>query len=104
MKAAVLKAFGSPLAVETLPDPRPGAGEVLVDVTAAPVLSYAAEVFGGARGYPLLLPLAVGVGAVGRVRAAGPDATRVAPGDWVFCDPTVRSRDDAVSPDVMLQG
>ncbi len=104
MNAAVLEAFGSPLVVKTLPDPQPGAGEVVVDVVAAPVLPYAAEVFGGARGYPTLLPLAVGVGAVGRVRAAGPDATRVVPGDWVFCDPTVRSRDDSVAPDIMLQG
>ncbi len=104
MKAAVLEEFGSPLVIETLPDPQPGAGEVVVDVVAAPVLPYAAEVFGGARGFPTLLPLAVGVGAIGRVRAVGPDATRLASGDWVLCDPTVRSRDDAVSPDVMLQG
>lgn len=104
MKAAVLKAFGSPFVVESLPDPRPGAGEIVVDVVAAPVLSYAADVFSGVRQYPLLLPLAVGVGAIGRVRAVGPDATRIARGDWVFCDPTVRSRDDAISPDVMLQG
>jgi alcohol dehydrogenase len=104
MKAAVLHAFGSPLVLETLPDPRPGAGEIVVDVVAAPVLSYANEVFSGARQYPLLLPMAVGVGAIGRVRAVGPDATRIARGDWVFCDPTVRSRDDAVSPDIMLQG
>jgi threonine dehydrogenase-like Zn-dependent dehydrogenase len=30
---------------------------------------------------------------VGRVRAIGPDATRLAEGDWVLCDPTIRSRD-----------
>lgn len=104
MKAAILKAFGTPLVIENLPDPQPGAGEVVVDVAAAPVLSYAKEVFSGVRQYPLLLPLAVGVGAVGQVRAVGPDATRLVPGDWVFCDPTVRSRDDAVSPDILLQG
>ncbi len=104
MKAAVLKEFGSPLAIETLPDPEPSAGEVVVDVAAAPVLSYAAEVFSGARQYPMLLPLAVGVGGIGRVRAVGPDATLIAPGDWVFCDPTVRSRDDAIHTQVMLQG
>jgi alcohol dehydrogenase len=38
------------------------------------------------------------------VRAVGPDATRLAIGDWVFCDPTVRSRDDALTPDITLQG
>lgn len=104
MKAAVLKAFGSPLAVEALPDPVLGTGEVIVDVVAAPVLSYASEVFSGARKYLLELPAVPGAGAVGRVRAAGPDATRLVAGDWVFCDPTVRSRDDAVSPDITLQG
>ena len=104
MKAAVLKAFGTPLEVETLPDPHPGAGEVVVDIVAAPVLAYAADVYSGARQYPLLLPSAVGAGAVGRVRAVGPDATRLSPGDWVFCDPTVRARDEAVTPDILLQG
>jgi len=34
MKAAVLKAFGLPLSVETVPDPVPGTGEVIVDVAA----------------------------------------------------------------------
>jgi len=104
MRAAVLQSFGSPLRAETLTDPEPGAGEVVVDVAAAPVLSYAKEVFSGAREYPLLLPLVPGCGAVGTVRTAGPDATRLRAGEWVFCDPTVRSRDDAVCPDIMLQG
>ncbi|MFG2226655.1 hypothetical protein [Streptomyces sp. NPDC048644] len=45
-----------------------------------------------------------GSGAVGRVRAVGPDATRLRVGDWVLCDPTVRSRDDALTPDITLQG
>jgi alcohol dehydrogenase len=45
-----------------------------------------------------------GAGGIGRVRALGPDATRLAVGDWVFCDPTVRSRDDALTPDITLQG
>jgi alcohol dehydrogenase len=99
-----LRSFGSPLQAETMPDPVPGAGEVVVDVAAAPVLSYTKEVFSGARQYPLLVPLVPGCGAVGTVRAAGPDATRLRPGQWVFCDPTVRSRDDAISPDIMLQG
>jgi alcohol dehydrogenase len=104
MEAAVLQSFGSPLALRTVPDPQPGPGEVVVAVAAAPVLSYAREVFSGAREYPLLVPLVPGCGAVGRVHAVGPDATRLRPGAWVFCDPTVRSRDDAISPDLMLQG
>jgi len=104
MKAAVLKAFGSPLAVETLPDPILGTGEVIVDVVAAGVLPYANEVFSGERRYLLTLPVAPGAGAIGRVRAVGPDATRLVVGDWVCCDPTVRSRDGALTPDITLQG
>ncbi len=104
MKAAVLNAFGSPLAVETVPDPVLGTGEVIIDVAAAGVLPYASEVFSGERKYLLHLPVVPGCGAVGRVRAMGPDATRLAVGDWVFCDPTVRSRDDALTPDITLQG
>ena len=104
MKAAVLKAWGSPLAIEALPDPVLGTGEVIVDVVATGVVSYASEVFSGERRYLLELPVAPGCGAVGRVRATGPDATRLAMGDWVLCDPTVRARDDALTPDITLQG
>ncbi len=104
MKAAVLKAFGSPLSIESLPDPALGTGEVIVDVVAAGVLPYTAEVLSGERKYLLTLPAAPGSGAIGRVRAVGPDATRLTVGDWVSCDPTVRARDDALTPDITLQG
>ncbi|WP_027550660.1 zinc-binding alcohol dehydrogenase family protein [Bradyrhizobium sp. Cp5.3] len=104
MKAAVLKSFGSPLAIENVPDPMPGTGEVIVDVVATRVLSYAGEVFSGMRNYALDLPVIPGPGGIGRVRMIGPDATKLAVGDWVFCDPTVRSRDDAMAPDITLQG
>ncbi|WP_339033846.1 zinc-binding alcohol dehydrogenase family protein [Bradyrhizobium symbiodeficiens] len=104
MKAAVLKSFGSPLAIETVPVPVLGTGEVIVDIVATRVLSYMNEVFDGTRNYALDLPIIPGPGGIGRVRAIGPDATRLAVGDWVFCDPTVRSRDDIVAPDIALQG
>lgn len=104
MKAAILKAFGTPLCIEQVPEPKLGTGEVIIDVVAAGVLPYAGEVFSGARNYALRLPVIPGAGAVGRVRATGPDATRLKPGDWVSCDPTIRSRDDALSPDITLQG
>lgn len=104
MKAAVLKAFGSPLTIETVPDPVPGTGEVIVDIAAAGVLSYTNEVFSGARKYLLELPVIPGPGGIGRVSTVGPDATKLAIGDWVFCDPTVRARDDVLAPDITLQG
>ena len=104
MKAATLKAFGSPLVVEDVPGPVLGTGEVVVDVAAAGVSSYADEVFSNHRRYPIVLPMVPGPGGIGRVRAAGPDATRLRPGDWVYCDCTVRSRDGALAPDITLQG
>lgn len=58
MKAAVLNAVGEPLAVQTLPDPVLGTGEVIVDVAAAGVTNYARDVFSGARNYMLELPMA----------------------------------------------
>jgi alcohol dehydrogenase len=51
MKAAVLRAFGSPLSIQTIPDLVLGTGEVIVDVVAAGVAGYAAGVFSGARNY-----------------------------------------------------
>jgi alcohol dehydrogenase len=104
MKAAILKAFGSPLAIETMPDPVLGTGEVVVDVVATGVLSYSNEVLSGERKSLLDTPVVLGPGAIARVRAVGPDATRLAVGDWVYCDPTVRSRDESLAPDILLQG
>ncbi len=81
-----------------------GTGEVTVDLVATRVLAYAGEVFSGQRKYLLDLPVIPGAGGIGRVRAVGPDATKLKVGDWVSCDPTVRSRDDSASPDIILQG
>ncbi|MGW4210433.1 alcohol dehydrogenase catalytic domain-containing protein [Lentzea sp. NPDC004789] len=104
MRAATLTALGHPLTVGDVPDPRAGGGEVLVEVLAASVPPYAGEVFSGERRYPIELPMVPGVGGVGRVVAAGPDATKLAAGDLVWCDTTVRARDDALTPDIALQG
>lgn len=104
MKAAVLESFGKPLSIQDVPPPILGTGEVIVDVVAAPILSYASEVFSGAKKYLLPPPVIPGCGAIGRVRETGPDAAWLKPGDWVFCDPTVRSRDNAQSPEIVLQG
>jgi alcohol dehydrogenase len=104
MKAALLETLGQPLTLEDLPEPVPGAGEVLVRVLATPVLAYTQDVFTQARENHLVLPLVPGGGAVGVVEKVGPDATRLTPGQLVLCDLTVRSRDDSLSPDIMLHG
>ena len=104
MKAAVLNAFGEPLAIQALPDPALGTGEVIIDVVAAGVAGYAANVFNGSRNYMLEPPVVPGPGGVGRVRATGPDSTKLRPGDWVFVDSTIRSRDNASNPEQILLG
>jgi alcohol dehydrogenase len=104
MRAAILKAIGQPLTLEDVPEPVPGAGEALVRVLATPVLAYAQEVITGKRDYPLVLPLAPGGGAIGVVEKTGPDATRLKPGQLVFCDIMIRARDGGLSPDSILQG
>ncbi|HEX7308211.1 alcohol dehydrogenase catalytic domain-containing protein [Lentzea sp.] len=104
MLAATLTAFGSPLAVRDVPDPRNRGGEVVVEVLATCVPPYADEVFSGERRYPLELPVIPGVGGIGRIVSVGPDATKLREGDLVWCDCTVRARDDALTPDITLQG
>ncbi|WP_206739217.1 zinc-binding dehydrogenase [Streptomyces sp. L2] len=104
MRAAVLTEFGAPLTVRERADPRARGGEAVVEVLAAAVPPYADEVFGGRRNYPLEPPVVPGIGGVGRVVHVGPDATRVRAGDLVWCDCTVRARDDALTPDITLQG
>lgn len=104
MKAAVLTAFGAPLSIQTLPGPVAGPGEIVVDIKAAPILPYAKGIFSGERAYPLIPPMVPGCGAIGRVAAVGPDATTLRVGDWVFCDPTLRARDNPHASDAALQG
>ena len=61
MRAAILKNFGTPLTVETVPDPviSGGTGEVIVDVVATRIVNYAHEVLSGRRGYLLGMEPAV---------------------------------------------
>src|ERR1700761_4787620 len=104
MKAAVLNAFGENFRLENLPDPVAAPGDAVVDIAAARVLPYMRDICSGARRYSLALPAVLGGGAVGRIAALGPDATRLKLGDWVLCDPPLRSRDDPLTPDIALQG
>lgn len=82
MRAAVCRAFGAPLAIETLTIAPPGPGEVAVAVEACAVchsdIAYAAGAWGGA------LPAVYGHEAAGRVTAIGPGVRGLAAGDRVL--------------------
>lgn len=94
MKALVLTSRDKPLTVETVPTPQPTVASAVVQILVAKIISYTREVMNGTRPYPFPTPIVPGTSAVGRVAAVGPDATKVKPGDLVYIDTTVRSRDD----------
>ena len=104
MNAAIFSRIGETPAVGELPDPVAEPGDVVVDVVAAPVLSYANEVFSGQRPMLFTLPFVPGTGAIGRISAVGAGATDAAVGSWVYCDPTLRARDGQGLPAIALQG
>ncbi len=81
MKAAVCRAFGEPLAIESVDISGPGEFDVLVDVRACAIchsdIFYADGAWGGD------LPAVYGHEAAGVVRQAGASVTAVRPGDHV---------------------
>lgn len=83
MKAAVVRAFGAPLAIEDVPVPRPAAGELLVKIEACGVCHtdlHAAEGDWPVKPAPPFIP---GHEGVGHVAAVGTGVTHVKEGDRV---------------------
>jgi len=83
MKAAVVRAFGQPLAIEEVPIPRPGAGDILVKIAACGVCHtdlHAAEGDWPVKPSPPFIP---GHEGVGHVVAVGAGVTHVREGDRV---------------------
>jgi Zn-dependent alcohol dehydrogenase len=82
MRAAVCRAFGSPLTIEEIDIAPPGPNQVAVRIDACAVchsdIAYAAGAWGGA------LPAVYGHEAAGRVTALGPGVRGLAPGDAVL--------------------
>jgi NADPH:quinone reductase-like Zn-dependent oxidoreductase len=95
-RAYVQQELGGKLELKNVPTPSPGAGEVLVDVLATPILSYTNAVLAGSL-FPLVHPLTPGISAIGRIHATGIDSTVLQNGQLVFCVPIIRARDDAGS-------
>jgi NADPH2:quinone reductase len=83
MHAIVVDAYGGPeaLTYAERPDPRPGPGEVLVEVAAAGVNFI--DIYHRIGRYPLPLPLVPGSEGAGTVREVGPGVTHAAVGDLV---------------------
>jgi NADPH:quinone reductase len=75
MRAVQITAFGGPeiLVPVELPDPRPGPGELLVDVAVAGV-NYI-DTYNRSGAYPVDLPFVLGQEGAGRVAALGPGDT-----------------------------
>lgn len=104
-RALVLTDPSKPLQLQELPIPDPRPGTALLRVLAAPVLSYASEVFqkGNPREYPYPLPMVPGPSScIARVEAVAPDAVKLKPGALVWVDATVTARDDPEA--IVLQG
>ena len=85
MRAVVFHEFGNAdvLRVEELPEPTPGAGEVVVEVTASALNHLDVDVREGVSRFPIEFPHTVGVEPVGRISALGQGVEGWAVGDRV---------------------
>jgi NADPH:quinone reductase-like Zn-dependent oxidoreductase len=93
MKAVLLRSFGGPevLRLETVPDPVPGAGEIVVRVGAVSVnRTFDLAVRRGTYGRHPVLPLVLGADPSGIVVAAAPDVTVPRIGDRVAIQASIR--------------
>ncbi len=86
MRAVRVRELGSfeRTGIEETPDPRPGDGEVLVEIHAAPVNYVDLITFAGEYQFSPQLPYTPGKGPAGVVRAVGAAVTDLSPGDRVL--------------------
>jgi alcohol dehydrogenase len=93
VKAAVVRAHGGPerLVYETdFPDPRAGAGEVVVRVRAASLNYHDVFTRRGMPGIKIPMPAIMGLDAAGEIAALGPGVTGWRVGERVLIDPINR--------------
>ncbi len=112
MKAAVLHKADSPLVVEDIDNPEPGAGEVLIKVKACGVCHTDLHLAAGEWPLPRL-PLVLGHEVVGVVETVGPGVTNFKPGDragipWIHstcdtCEYCTGER-EALCPKIVVTG
>ena len=79
MKAVVFDEFGGSdvLQLRDLPDPKPGPGEVVLDILASALNHLDVDVREGVSRFPVEPPFVLGVEVVGRISALGEGVT-----DW----------------------
>ncbi|GHD24459.1 alcohol dehydrogenase AdhP [Tianweitania populi] len=83
MKAAVARSFGAPLAIEEVPIPQPGPGEVLVKIEATGVCHTDLHAVDGDWPVKPIMPLIPGHEGVGYVTALGSGVVDLKEGDAV---------------------
>ncbi len=90
MKAIVVREFGGPetMKLEDVPDPTPGAGQVLVRLHAAGVNPYDTYMLRGNYAIKPALPYTPGADGGGVVEQVGAGVTSVKPGDRVYISGT----------------
>lgn len=84
MKAVRLNQWATPVSVEDIPQPQPGADEVLVRVRAASVNPLDAFVHAGYMQAMMSLPITLGTDFAGDVEAVGAEVKHVRAGDAVY--------------------
>jgi len=91
MKAVLFHAHGSPdvLKYEDVPDPKPGRGEVLIEVKAASINHIDIFLRRGMPGVKVPLPKIAGCDAAGIIRELGPDVGGLKSGDRVTINPGI---------------
>jgi len=114
MKALRIHAHGDPsvLQVDTIPVPRPGAGEVLVRVLAASINHLDLWVRRGMPGFKVEFPRILGCDATGEVVELGAGVTRLSVGQKVVCEPGYTTKPsravdagmDHLAPDYGIRG
>ncbi len=86
MRAVRVHQFGGPevLTLEDTPDPKAGAGEVVVRVRAAGINPVDTYIPTGSYAFKPPLPYTPGFDGAGEIESLGPDVTTFAPGDRVY--------------------
>jgi D-arabinose 1-dehydrogenase-like Zn-dependent alcohol dehydrogenase len=93
-RALVLKSTSEPLSLDVRPIPTAVPGSVIVKVLGLSVIPYIAAVLDGSLPYAISMPMVPGSSCLARIHSIGPDAISLTPGQLVYCDMTVRARDD----------